>query len=307
MPTTGHDGRPINSRPLPSRTAPNHTTIVNNKTIINNIHNWNRSEIVPGRYYWHEHDGMRFCHRYEHGFHWWGFYIGSLYYWTRYYDDLWWWYDPIWHRWCYHRHGWWWWQDPVNVRIIYVYRNGAYSRVDETPGGIVVQPPDTTTPPSQPDEPAPPTDPTQPPTDPTPTPTPDPQPVAVEVYSQDGTRLVRIQPEKQEAFLYALASNENNEVQETYLAYLGEGVAKIVFKNDADGHVDQILTLTANDATFVLFDKDGKPVETEPGPPPTPPSPAPAPSDDENSRLPQTLRQPGLGTANLGSMFDGLR
>ncbi|MCX5787408.1 MAG: hypothetical protein NTX64_02700 [Elusimicrobia bacterium] len=56
--------------------------------------------------------------------HWYGFYHGPRFYWTRWYRGFWWYYDSGPARWTYWWHGYWWWPGPANV--VYVNVNGAY-------------------------------------------------------------------------------------------------------------------------------------------------------------------------------------
>jgi hypothetical protein len=107
--------------------------IVKNRVFINQINIYNRSENHPNRYYWHRHGGFDYCHYYDPwGYHWYGWYVGSNYFWTRYYSNRWWWYDSSYNRWCYWNNGGWWWQDPYRVNVIYVYNNNRYVPASDT-------------------------------------------------------------------------------------------------------------------------------------------------------------------------------
>ena len=91
------------------------------------IGGFNRSENIANHYYWHTWNGMNYCHYYDPwGYHWYGWYLGSNCFWTRYYGNNWWWYDSAMGRWCYWSNGGWCWQDPANVNVVYVYNDGNY-------------------------------------------------------------------------------------------------------------------------------------------------------------------------------------
>jgi hypothetical protein len=98
--------------------------------IIGNIHNYERMEVHPNQYYWHEDHGFRFCHYYDPwGFHWYGWYVGDDFFWTRYYYGRWWWFDPGYDRWCYWHDNGWWWQDP-DQGLVFAYQNNNYVPAD---------------------------------------------------------------------------------------------------------------------------------------------------------------------------------
>ena len=242
-PPQQRDGRPISQRPLENRhgrvIAPqhNHVTIINNNTYITNISNvqgrWDRND---HRYGWYDWNGHHVCHHYDsYGYHWWGWYIGDYYFWTRYYNDYYWWYDPYWHRWCYMHDNRWWWRDPDHVEIVYVYQGDSYYRYQDSTGGVVMQP-----------------DPTPPADAPPPSEEPAPAPDQKTFTSLDGTRTVTVTTdEKLSAFL-----NDTAETPAFQPVWLGDGVTDVRFKNNADGSLNEILTIT-NDGSFGIFDKDG--------------------------------------------------
>jgi hypothetical protein len=189
-------------------------------------------------YHWHEMNGWRVCHHYdEFGYHWWGFYIGEVYFWTRFYNDGYWWFDPYWHRWVWLRDGQWWWQDPSGM--VYLYTGGSYYQYGQGSGGVVMTP-----------DPTPPVD--VPPGDPA---TPANQ---TSVYSLDGTRSVQITGDTKDAYLYDLTAEPDSAAAQP--KYLASSVTNAAFVDAADGTVSQII-LTATDdsgATVTLaFGKDG--------------------------------------------------
>lgn len=255
-PPQTRDGRPISQRPLENRNgrviAPTHNniTIINNNTYITNIHNvqnnWNSGD---HRYGWYDWGGHHVCHHYDSwGYHWWGWYIGDYYFWTRYYNDYYWWYDPYWHRWCYMHDGRWWWRDPYHVEVVYVYSDNGYYRYQDSSGGVVMQP-----------DPTPPADVPPPSEDPAPAPAPD-----TRIFtSQDGTRSVTISADgKLSAFL-----NDTAETPAFQPVWLGDGVTDVRFKNNQDGSLNEVLTIT-NDGSFGIFDKDGYAVNAAVAAPP---------------------------------------
>ncbi|MBI5622723.1 MAG: hypothetical protein HY924_02985 [Elusimicrobia bacterium] len=239
-PSYDHRGRQITQRPVIG--APDHVTIVNNVTIINHISINIGLETRRDYHYWHAFDSVLYCHYYDlYGIHWYGFYVGPTYYWTRHHDGRFWWFDQRWGRWAYWHNSHWWYQDPVDITIVYVHIDGRYYRYSDVQNGIVLRPEPVTAPP-QPETPAAPVDPQE-----------------KAFYSGDGTRLVQVYGERQEAFLYALDSAETAEAEPRFLAFLGQDVAEIRFSNVEDGAPLQILCLL-KDGTFALFDADGAPV-----------------------------------------------
>jgi hypothetical protein len=86
----------------------------------------NSQEREPGRYYWHDDGGQRYCHYMDPwGYQWYGWYGDDDVLWVRYYGDRWWNYDADLGRWLYWDDGQWWWQDDVGGGT-YVYVDGGY-------------------------------------------------------------------------------------------------------------------------------------------------------------------------------------
>ncbi|MFI5345606.1 MAG: hypothetical protein ACHQ51_04450 [Elusimicrobiota bacterium] len=195
---------------------------------------WNRND---HDYHWHDWNGMPVCHHYDDfGYHWWGFYVGNSYFWTRYDNDMYWWYDPYWHRWVFLRDNRWWWQDNG---ITYVMIDNNYYRYGNNDGTVVVTPDPTApvdVPPAEPNAPAPETNQTM-------------------FYSLDGTRSVQILGDRKEAYLYDLTIADQND-REARGRWLGTGVASAKFVTDDkigdDGSPVQVLRqieLTFDDAS----------------------------------------------------------
>ena len=221
-------------------------------------------------YHWHDWNGWRVCHHYdEFGFHWWGFYIGDIYFWTRFYNDGYWWYDPYWHRWVWLRDGQWWWQDGAGV--IYLYTGGVYYQYGQGDGGVVMTP-----------DPTPPVD----------VPPGDPAPVnQTTVYSQDGAHSIQIIGDNKDAYLYNLTVADPNSpaAQGKWLAagvtgvrFVEDGVALTV--TDADGNTSSL-----------VFDLDGEPLPL----PPAQPEPTPAAVQSKVQTLQSRI--------NASGAFQGLK
>ncbi len=239
QPPSTRDGRPIDQRPLRDgngRFIPpgsHYNGVLDDRNIAGRIgdvdRGWNRDDHGYGWYDW---DGRRLCHHYDQwGYHWWGFYVGSVYFWTRYYNDDYWWYDPYWHRWCWLDNDRWWWQNPDgNVYIVeggnyYYYRND---------GGTVVVVPDQTPPLTPPPGPAAPAQ-TQ------------------SFYSADGTRFITLDPNTGAAYLYdaTVADASDPRAKGRFLA---SGVDSVQF-NYADGQSQtlQQITLSFSDGMTTAF------------------------------------------------------
>lgn len=73
-----------------------------------------------GRHTWHSHGGRRYSHYYDGRAHWYGWYGGSRFYWTRPWGGYWWWYEPGFGRWNYWHAGHWWWHGPAGATYIYM-------------------------------------------------------------------------------------------------------------------------------------------------------------------------------------------
>ncbi len=145
-PTSGPQGRPLHATLIEPR-AMNNLVVRNHMSLVNTniafraqITNFNNVELVRNNYYWHSYNGFNYCHYYDPwGYHWYGWYVGGSYFWTRHWNNYWWWYDPVSFRWCYWWGGNWWWNDPSRAEVVCVYNNGSYvpstSTNTEMPGG----------------------------------------------------------------------------------------------------------------------------------------------------------------------------
>ena len=244
-PDRGHDGRPVTQQPWRDHNGrvipPNrdHIGRIDNDEYRRNIHreqdHWNSRD---HDYHWSDWNGTRVCHHYDDfGYHWWGFYVGSSYFWTRYYEDRYWWYDPYWHRWTYLHDNQWWWQDSG---VTYVIINNNYYRYGQTGGTVVVTPdatPPVEVPPGAPSAPA-------------------PAPEQTMFYSQDGARSVQILGDRKEAYLYDLTIADQSDRQARG-RWLGAGVKSASFVyEDADASGVQAIRqieLNFDDASKIGF------------------------------------------------------
>ena len=224
QPPSNRNGQPLPNKPLQNdhgRTIPpghDHIGQIDRPDVRGNIHgvqdHWNNND---HDYHWHNWNGMNVCHHYdEFGYHWWGFYVGNDYFWTRYYNDGYWWFDPYWHRWVFLRDGRWWWQNPNGG--MYYYDGDNYYQYDSGDSGVVMTP-----------DPTPPVD--VPPGDPTPAPANQTQ-----VYSLDGTRSIQITGDNRDAYLYDLpvADPQSDAAQGRYIGTQVAGVNIVYNTQTAD-------------------------------------------------------------------------
>ena len=249
---TNRDGHPVTEKPFRDEhgrdLAPNreHIGRIDRDDFRNNIRREHEHwDVRDHDYHWHDWNGWRACHHYdEFGYHWWGFYVGNVYFWTRYYNDGYWWFDPYWHRWVFMRDGQWWWQSPDNG--VYLYTNNNYYQYNNSDAGVVVTP-----------DPTPAVD--VPPGDPTPAPVDQ-----TTVYSQDGTRSVQIVGDNRDAYLYDLTADQGSKAAEG--RYIGTQVAGVKIDNvtqtAADGtetQAAQQIELSYDDSTSVsIVDVNGQ-------------------------------------------------
>jgi hypothetical protein len=284
-PPTSRDGHPMTQKPLQDahgrNVAPDRERVgrIEQGDFHKDLHgvqdHW---DVHNHGYDWHSWNGLNVCHHYdEFGFHWWGFYIGDIYFWTRFYNDGYWWYDPYWHRWVWLRDGQWWWQDADGV--VYLYNGGTYYRYGQGDGGVIMTP-----------DPTPPVD--VPPGDPTPV-------NQTSVYSLDGTRSVQITGDAKDAFLYDLTVTDPNSPA-AQGKWLASGIASAAFVNGSDGSISQIV-LTATDedgAATLTFDRDGNSLDSAQSTAAFAPTPA--------AESAKTLQGKLLGSPAFQSLKSGL-
>ncbi|HUO57489.1 MAG TPA: hypothetical protein VMV05_04865 [bacterium] len=184
------------------------------------VHQADFRENRANHYYWHRDHGFDYCHYLDGwGYHWWGWYVGDFFFWTRYYEGRWWWYDTGYDRWCFWNDGFWWWQDPYHMGDLYCYDNEAYIPANSANDQVVVTSPYN--------------------------------PNLREYYSPDRTRKIEVVGESQDAFLYDTA------VPPAFSpVYLASGVQGVQFSDTRLGRPLEVI-LTLNDGSFDLFDGYG--------------------------------------------------
>ena len=226
-----------------------HATITHNEGLVRSIQSEQRGETLKNHYYWHNASGVRYTHFHDnHNIHWYGFYNGPRFYWSRYYENNWWWYDGSFARWVFWWDGYWWWWGPGGIAFVYIDNN--YYPYDTAAGAVVVQKPEAAEPPKDLPSPG----------------------EGQKWISADKSRMVQIHGDGAEAFLY-----DNSGMPPVYLAYLGRDVVKARF---SEGSPAQIL-VDFKDGTFALYDMDGKPQKAAASKPPDvtqPPAPESVPS-----------------------------
>ena len=230
-----------------------HLAVVQNSGVVRNIHRQQRSESTPNHYYWHNDHGIRYSHYYDGQHHWYGFYHGPTFYWTRYHDNRWWWYDSSHSRWDFWGNEHWWWVDPAGAPYVYI-DNGYYPYQDS---GVTVEQAE--------DQPAPES-----------IPAPDPSGAK---DSPDGRRTVQIVGAGAQAFLYDKTASPP-----VFLKYLGQGVSQVRFSGGNAGAPLQIL-VEYNDGTFAVFDADGN-SRSAAAEPAAAKSAAPSPPTDSPDSIP---------------------
>ncbi len=259
QPASGPQGSAIHASVI-SRTAMNGAVVRSQMAVVGRpqvtaqINIYNRSEVVPNHYYWHTYNGWNYCHYYDpYGYHWYGWYMGSSCFWSRYWAGNWWWWDPVYYHWCYWNDGWWWWQDPANVSVVYVYDNGSYvnaasvgetpsaSAPSESPSGVGME---ATSPSASSDSTA---------SNMTTKPLP---PVSVDkvLNSKDGTRQVKIVGG--DAFLYDKVAADNDSKP----VFLSDNVQDVKFVPGTAGAAPRVL-VTLTDGTVQTYDSDGNLVQ----------------------------------------------
>jgi hypothetical protein len=226
-PERGWNNQELRAKPIgPHRfdvdVVRNHMTRVGRPEFMERIHLANERETERDRYYWHRDQGFEYSHYVDgSGFQWYGWYVGTDYFWTRYNAGRWWWYDTGFGRWCFWNDNFWWWQDPNHVGDLYCYHDSSYIPVNSADDQIDV------------DAPA--------------------QPDSTVFKSPDGSRVVKIASESKDAFLYDAAVPP-----EFTPKYLASGVVSVEYSDPGTGRPLEIV-LKLDDGTFDLLDADGEP------------------------------------------------
>ena len=199
-----------------------HMTIVDSPEWQARVDRYNASENRADHFYWHNEGGINYCHYLDaSGYNWYGWYLGDQYFWTRNFSGRWWWYDSDYDRWCFWNNGFWWWQDPYHVSDLYCYNNDNYIPCNSAEDQVVVTASNNATLQSN--------------------------------VSPDGTRIVKIDAETQDAFLYDTANPPTFDP-----VYLASGVQSVQFSDVSNGRPLEIV-LKLNDGSFDLFDGQGNP------------------------------------------------
>ena len=230
-----------------------HAAVDRSPGLVRNIQTQQRGEVVPNHYYWHNDNGMRYSHYYDGHNHWYGFYHGPTFYWTRYYGNRWWWFDGPHSRWVFWWDGFWWWPGVGGVPYVYVDNN--YYPYEDS--GVTVERAEE---------------------QPAPASVPAPSSGGTKA-SPDGRRMVQMGADGQ-AFLY-----DKTKTPPTFMKYLGQGVSQVRFSGGTGGAPLQVL-VEYKDNTFALFDGDGNSQSSAvqsteaatPAPPETPDSIPPPPT-----------------------------
>jgi hypothetical protein len=90
----------VSSRHFNDSVVHDQMTMVNSPEWQARANQYNTSENQAGHYYWHNDGGVNYCHYLDaSGYNWYGWYVGSQYFWTRNFNGRWWQYDSDYSRW----------------------------------------------------------------------------------------------------------------------------------------------------------------------------------------------------------------
>ncbi len=221
------DKRPLNSTGFSPRNFNNekirtHMVFVSREEWQEKMNGLSRTEFRPNQYYWHRDQDFNYCHYVDgSGYHWFGWYLGNRYFWTRYFSNRWWWYDADFDRWCFWNNGYWWWQDPNHMGDLYCYDDAQYLAFNSLEDNVAVTIPDS---------------------------------VNLQTYlSPDKTRMIKVVAETHDAFIY------DTSIPPVFPpAYLASGVKDVIFSDISNGRPLEII-LKLNDGSFDMFDGNGNP------------------------------------------------
>ena len=224
-PKAGFDNRPISavafsSRHFNDQAIRAHMSLVGSSEWLDRIRAFNQSENRPNFYYWHNDKNFTYCHFIDNsGYHWYGWYLGNKYFWIRNFNNRWWWYDVDYDRWCFWNNGFWWWQDPYHMGDLYCYNDASYIPCNSAEDNVAVIVPDNNN--------------------------------THNYTSPDGTRIVKVVADTEDAFLYDSANPPSfNPV------YLASGVQDVMYSDPKNGRPLEII-LKLNDQSFDMFDGNG--------------------------------------------------
>jgi hypothetical protein len=231
LPTTGFDKHSLHAQEFSPRHF-NDKAVHSQMSIIvgaswqGKIRDYNHSENIAGRYYWHNDKNFNYCHYIDNsGYHWYGWYAGDRCFWTRNFNNRWWMYDSDFDRWCFWNNGFWWWQDPYHLGDLYLYNETDYIPCNSAQDSIAVTVPEDVS--------------------------------SNSFISADKTRTVKLVSDTQDAFLY-----DTSEQPAFNPVYLASGVKEVIYSDTSNGKPLEII-LKLNDGTFDMFDGLGNPYNSQ--------------------------------------------
>jgi hypothetical protein len=226
-PRTGFNNRPLNAVAVSSRhfndsVVRTHMSLVAGVSWQEKIRGFNLTETSYNHYYWHNNGNFTYCHYIDNsGYHWYGWYVGNKYFWTRNFNNRWWWYDSGYDRWCFWNDGFWWWQDPYHMGDLYCYNDTGYIPVNSAEDNVAVTVPENNN--------------------------------THDFTSPDNSRIVRVVADTEDAYLYDTANPPAfNPI------YLASGVKDVMYSDPNNGRPLEII-LKLNDNSFDMFDANGNP------------------------------------------------
>jgi len=227
LPLKGPDNRSLMAKQVTARhlndtVVRKQITLVNGEDYRRRILEDNARETKPNQYYWHHDNGFDYCHTIDSsGYHWYGWYTGDQFFWTRNYAGRWWSYDSDFGRWNFWNDGYWWWQDPNHIGDLYCYTDGGYIPANSADDPIVVASTD--------------------------------QAGGVSYNAPDGSRTIKVFGDSKDAFLYDTADPPTFDP-----VYLASGVLSLEFSDTGNGRALEII-LKLQDGSFDMFDAQGHP------------------------------------------------
>lgn len=222
LPTTDHEGRPITDKLLDRAPKGDHLNGIRDTNIMARVPEHNRFETERGRYYWHETAGRRYCHYVDpYDRHWYGWSWGGYFFWSMWCGNSWWWYNTGCGCWNYWYGGYWW--RYSDTHVTYVYIDNDYYEYNQGNGGVTLQ-----------------------------------AEASKSFYSEDGSRVVHVYGENNDAFLYDTAPQPAFDP-----VFLASKVKNVIFRNTGEGQLLKILVITEEASAngpierFDEFDADG--------------------------------------------------
>jgi hypothetical protein len=232
-PSTGPKGEAfkasmVSPRKFNSPVVRNQMAIVSRPAYMAQIDRENVDETQRNHVYWHGAEGSSYSYAHymdNWGYHWYGWYAGDQFFWTRNYNGRWWWYDSGYNRWCFYNDNYWWWQDPYHVGELYAYNDDSYIPANSADDQVVVTGQEQTT--------------------------------DMAYNSPDGMRTVKIAQGDGDAFLYDTANPPTFDP-----VYMASGVQSVQFSDTNNGRPLEII-LKLNDGSYDMFNAEGNPYNYE--------------------------------------------